>query len=174
MDREIDLEIGPFPEKYLDLRPQDSYRENIEALDDVLQGEYDEVGEAYADMHGRVFHSTFSQFYDQDSGPVRIDAEALEDMQEVLERKSEQDRFWPEEKLFNFGYGRGLASDALRSARENPRIPYGRDMIPDFDMPTILENPVRKGKLKREGDEYYSAANQWIVLDIGDQDIEIV
>jgi hypothetical protein len=176
MEDETGIRIAPVPEKYLNLRPQDTYDENIEALEEVLDGEYGHVGETYGDMHPRVFHMAFSDLYHQE-GPEKADSEALEMMQEVLEDNSGGERFWPEEKLFNFGYRLGpkpgrRTRKARRQAREKPYVPFGREML-DLDTP-MPENPVRKGRLKRLGDRYYADANQWLGLQIADREIEIV
>lgn len=178
MKDETELNIGPIPKKYLDLRPHDTYDENVEALDDVLNGEYGRVGEAYGEMHPRVFHMAFSDLYHQNGGPAKVDADALELMQEVLEDNSGEDRFWPEEKLFNLGYRLGLkhgrrSRKARRQSRDSPYLPFGRDMLPDFETP-MPENPVRKGRLKNMGDRYYADANRRIGLEVGDRELEVV
>lgn len=178
MKDEPDIRFGPIPEKYLDLRPQDSYEENIDILESVKDGEYDVIGEAYGEMHPRVFHRAFRDFYGQENGPAKVDEEALEDMQEILSENSDTDHFWLEDKLFNLGYtlgpkNRRRSFSQKRRERKNPGLPYGGDMIPDFDTP-MPDNPVRKGRKKREGDEYYVRANHRMLLETFDFDIEVV
>lgn len=178
MEGEPEIRIGPIPEKYLDLRPQDTYEENIDVLDSMKNGEYQAVGDAYEELHPRVFHKAFGDFYGQEEDPAKVDEEALEAMQEILSQNSEKDRFWPEDKLFKLGYSLG-PKDRRRSFTEkrrekkSPDLPYGRDMLPDFDTP-MPENPVRQGRKKREGDEYYVRTNNRILLDAFDLDIEVV
>lgn len=178
MEDENELRIGPVPEKYLDLRPQDSYDENIEALGTVLDGGYGTVGETAEDMHPRVFHMAFSDLYHLEEGSAKVDSEALEQMQDILEENSGQDRFWPEEKLFDLGYRLGPKNNRAnrrrrRNAREKPYIAYGRDMLPDLDTP-LPENPVRKGRLKRAGDQHYAEASLRVLAETGDYELEII
>lgn len=169
--------IGPRPEKYLDLRPVDTYDENIEALGNLSEGEYDTVGEAYQDLHPRVYHSTFSEFYQQAVDTAKVDSEALEDMQELLDEKQEEDHFWIEDKLFNLGYALGPKNNrrnrrSRRRQRQNPGIAHGRDMMPDFESP-LPGNPVREGRQKRVTDEYYAFAGLKLNAELRDLDIEI-
>lgn len=177
MEDEIEITVGPIAEKYLDLRPQNTYNDNIEALESVIGGEYEVVGETYEDIHPRVFHKAFSRsFHDEDS--TKVDEEALRDMQQILEDNSEEEQFWLEDKLFNLGYTLGpkdrrRSMRKKRNERKNPYLPHGRDMIPDMDSP-MFDNPVREGRKKREGDEYYARANQRLGLEIADLDIEVI
>jgi hypothetical protein len=176
---EDEFYIGPRPEKYLNLRPQNTYGENIEALDSLIDGEYGEVSETYEDLNPRLFHKTFSGFYEQEHGPAQVDAEALEDVQKILSNKSEKDHFWLEDKLFKLGYELGPKEDSRRTRRSRRRerntinIAHGQDMMPDLGFP-VLRSPVRKGRLKREADDFYNEASRIINLDIGEFDIEIV
>jgi hypothetical protein len=176
---EDEFYIGPRPGKILDLRPQETYEENIEALDSLIDGEYEEVSGAYEDLNPRVFHKTFSEFYEQEHGPAQVDEEALEYMQEILSEKSEEDYFWLEDKLFKLGYELGPKEDRRRTRRSRRRerntinIAHGQDMMPDLGFP-VLRSPVRKGRLKREADDFYNEASRIIILDIGEFDIEIV
>ena len=176
MKDEPEISLGPIPEKYLDLRPHDTYEENIEAIDSLINGEYDRIGETYGNLHPRVFHSAFRDFYGQDSSTAKVDEEALTQMQDILNENSGEDYFWPEEKLFNHGYRRGPKGrrnlSSRRRERDNPHIPHGRDMMPDLDL-GILENPVRQGREKREADEHYTTASMRLGLEISDYDIEI-
>ncbi|WEL23870.1 hypothetical protein [Candidatus Nanohalovita haloferacivicina] len=169
---------GPIPEKYLDLRPQDTYEENIDAIDALIDGEYDTVGETYADFHPRVFHSAFRESYRQEAGAAKVDEEAMKQLQWILEENSGNDYFWPEEKLFNYGYRRGpknrrKSRSRRRRERKSPDLPHGRDMIPESG-PGPLDNPVRRGRKKREADEYYFAAGMRMAPEIADYDIEIL
>lgn len=176
MEDEIELTIGPVAEKYLDLRPQNTYDENIEALESVIEGEYEVVGETYEDLHPRVFHKAFSTSY-HDEGSAKVDEEALRDMQQILEENSGEEHFWLEDKLFNLGYTLGPKNRRSvrekRKEREKPYLPHGRDMMPDIDSP-MFDNPVREGRKKREGDEYYARVNQRLGLEIADLDIEVI
>lgn len=98
-------------------------------------------------------------------------------MQEILTENSEQDRFWIEDKLFNHGYRLGPKTrqslSSRRRQRENPHIPHGQDMVPEFGAPLLI-GAIRKGRKKRQADEYYSIANMKLGTDIGDLDIDIV
>jgi hypothetical protein len=176
---EDEFYIGPRPEKYLNLRPQEPYEENIEALDYLIDREYGEVREAYEALNPRVFHKTFSEFYEQGHGPAQVDEEALEDMQEILSNKSEKDHFWLEDKLFKLGYELGPKEDSRRTRRSRRRerntinIAHGQDMMPDLGFP-VLRSPLRKGRMKREADDFYNEASRIINLDIGEFDIEVV
>lgn len=170
--------IGPRPEKYLDLRPVDTYDENIEALGELSEGEYDKVGETYQKLHPRVYHRTFSEFYKQATDTAKVDAEALADMQELLSEKQEEDHFWLEDRLFNLGYSLGPKNNrrsrrSRRRERNNPQIAHGRDMIPDLET-HLPGNPVRRGRKKRSADEYYGFASLKLNSELGNLDIEII
>ncbi|MFB6199688.1 MAG: hypothetical protein ABEJ83_02310 [Candidatus Nanohaloarchaea archaeon] len=95
----------------------------------------------------------------------------------VLSENSEKDHFWLEDKLFNFGYRSGpkerKSLSRRRRERERPYLPHGWDMMPDLKF-TLPENPVREGRKKREGDEYYIMADRQIGLEIADFDIEVI
>ncbi|AOV94314.1 hypothetical protein AQV86_00105 [Nanohaloarchaea archaeon SG9] len=178
MNDQDTLRIGPRPERYLNLRPHDTYDENIEALESVIDGEYDKIWEVYDDMHPRVFHKAFSDFYGQEGGPAKVDSKALEDMRTVLEHNSAKDHFWIEENLFNLGYRLGpkekrRTGSEKRRERQNPDIAHSRDMMPEIDVP-MPKNPVREGRKKREGDEYYRRVNESIGLEIFNFDIEVL
>lgn len=170
--------IGPRPEKYLNLRPVDTYDENIEALGELSEGEYDKIGEAYQDLHPRVYHRTFSDFYQQDVDTAKVDSEALEDMQELLEDKKDEDHFWLEDRLFKLGYALGPKNNRInrrsrRRQRKNPHIAHGQDMMPDFET-HLPGNPVRRGRKKRDADEHYEFASLKLNRDLLNLDIEVI
>lgn len=178
MEDETRFRTGPIPEKYLDLRPHDTYEENIDTLDAIIDGEYEVIGETYGDLHPRVFHKAFSEFYGQETGSAKVDEQALEEMQEILSENSDTEYFWPEEKLFNLGYRLGPRNRRRgfmekKRERESPDIAHGRDIVKDMDVP-MPDNPVRNGRKKREGDEYYMRTSERIGLDTAGLDLELV
>jgi len=151
---------------------------NIQALEDLSQGEYDKVGEAYQNMHPRIYHRTFSNFYNKAVPAARVDSEALEDMQEILSDRQDEDHFWLEDKLFRIGYTLGPKEDRRsrrrkKRQRENPDLPHGEDMMPDMDLP-MPDSPVRRGREKREADDYYRRASTELNIRLNNMDVDIV
>ncbi|MFB6199681.1 MAG: hypothetical protein ABEJ83_02275 [Candidatus Nanohaloarchaea archaeon] len=152
----IGFNIGVELDQKLDLRPFDEYDRNIEALEQLLNGEYEVVGETTEDMHPRVFHESFKHSY-RTEAPAKVDSEALDMMQDILEENSEEEHFLLSDKLFDLGYNsRFYGPRNLSDIHDNPAKDYGEEMVPDFDSPFFLNNPYKDGKRKREADAHYA------------------
>lgn len=157
----------------LDLRPHDTYDENIEAVERLADGDFEMVGDIDR-MHPRVFHEAFKRPYQTGVSPARVDEEGLEQMQEVLHENSERDPSWVGEKLFNIGYAqRVYGIENIGDLFDTPAMDFSKDYMPD---PNVLvpENPYNAGKRKKKGDRHYDFAAGLIYGEISDWDIEIV
>ena len=156
----------------LDLRPEEAYEENIEAIERLAEGEF-EVVDDIEDMHPRVFHQAFKRPYQTSISPAQVDEESLETMREVLGENSERDPSWISKKLFDLGYhGRVYGPENVRDLFQTPAADFGKDYLPEFRGP-LPSNPYKKGRQKRKGDIHYDIASALIENEISDWEIEV-
>jgi len=170
---EDSFRVGAYPQQVLDLRPENTYEQNIESLEHMIDNGYESIAEAYLDLDPRVFHHSFRDHYGQEKGPVKVDEEAIEQMQSILEENSQKNPSWINRKLFNIGYRNAHFSESLMDIGDKPYLPFGKDMVPDFDN-SIFGNPHKEGKIKKNGDIYYHFASQELASDLADLNVETV
>lgn len=167
------LDLGVNLSSKLSLRPHNTYDENIEALQRMDEGEFENVEELTQHMHPRVFHELFKRPYEDDSPTAKVDSEALESLQAILEEKSDQEFPWWDEKLFNLGYSkRTYGPEDLRNLHDNPSLDFGPDLVPDYDS-LLLHNPYRQGHQQRKGDEHYRWASTFMIKNNSNWEINL-
>lgn len=165
------IQIGNNLGLKLDLRPHDTYEENIDALERF--DEFETVDETPPHIHPRVFHEVFKQAYREDLSPAKVDSEAIEDMKNILEENSEENHSWLNEKLFNLGYSKRVyGPENIGDIFENPSMDFRHDMIPDYK-PVLFGNSYREGRQKRRGDLHYEFAANMIASELAGREVEL-
>jgi len=167
--RHFTFEIGD-PYQKLDLEPADSYESDIEALEMLVDGEYDQVSDAASSLTPRTNHEVFrSQYVDED--PAVVYSSHVDEVIDVLEDLSdEKPRNAVSQELFTLGYmwkEPGLSTEAVKK----PYMNHIEDNIPEYNV--LFSNPFTEGREKRVGDKHYSTAVGQMMEEIKDWDVEI-
>lgn len=164
------LGIGTNLFSKLNLRPQNNYNENIEAIERISDLSFEEF---YSESHPRVFHEVFKEAYMDEQPSAKVDSEALEQMKDILEENSEKNPSWLNEKLFNLGYSKRVyGPENLRDLFSNPSVDFGPDMLPENDS-ILLTNPYREGHQQRKGDIHYDVASKIIANELSETELRI-
>lgn len=153
----------------LDLTPLGGYEESLEALDALLDEEYETVVEAAIEMHPRVSHEVFRYPALNDDDYALIETEMVEDVQEALVDNFKDESGWLEQKLFDLGYNQIPRTPKLSKLHKSPSLNHASDNIQLS--PTPFNNPYSRGKEKRESDTHYMLANKILIHETGDQEI---
>jgi len=167
--RHFTFEMGD-PYQKLDLEPADCYESDIDALEMLVDGEYDQVSDAARSLTPRTSHEVFrSQYVDEE--PAVVDSSHVEKIVDVLDNLSDEEpRNSVSQELFNLGYmwrEPFLSTEAVR----NPHKNHTDDNIPEYNM--LFSNPFTEGRKKREADKHYSTAVGQMMEEIKDWDVEI-
>jgi len=155
----------------LNLRPQGSYEESLEAIDSLLEEEYETVVEAAVEMHPRISHEVFRYAGMESENTTTLEEVMIKDVKDIVEKNSEKEFGWVDEKLFNLGYSRFPKSPGLS---ELYRTPYANHISDNLDFSQhLFTTPYGRGRRKRESDLHYFWANNFLIEDIGHQEIRI-
>lgn len=158
-------------ESKLDLRPIGGYEESLDALESLLDEEYETVVEAAVEIHPRASHEVFRYSAMGSEDVTKLEADMVKDVRDRLKLNAEKDFGWIKEKLFTLGYRNFPETSKLTKLHSSP---YTNHLSDDLDLPRPrFITPYGRGKQKKESDFHYSWANKFLLEDIGRQEILI-